>query len=116
MANITKTLKAHPEAQGTGIALSENSVRLTSNEDNNILVDERGVTIAGPISLVSSPNQIRVGGLFTFQNSILGMLPSTMATPSPMYVIDPPVKQIVTLVAQVAIMGGLLGMTAAGAA
>ena len=113
MANI-KTLKSHPKSKA-GIVVSETTVRATVNEDNGIMVDERGTTITGPISLASSPNQIRVGGLFTFQSAIMGMLPSTMATPSPMYMIDPPVKQVGNLVKQAAIMGALIGgIVAAG--
>jgi len=110
-----KTIKVHPSSKA-GVVISENTVRITVNEDNGIMVDERGTTITGPISLATSPNQIRVGGLFTFQNTIAGMLPSTMATPTPMYMIDPPVKQVAKLVKQVAVMGALIGgVTAAGA-
>jgi len=111
-----KTIKSHPSSD-SGIVVSEKSVRLTAAEDNGIMVDERGTSIAGPMSIVSSPNQVRIGGLFTFQTSVMGILPSTMATPSAMYMIDPPVKQVVNLVKQVAMMGAIIGGTiAAGAA
>jgi hypothetical protein len=103
-----KIIKANSAAKA-GIVVSENTVRMTVNEDNGIMVDERGTTIAGPISLACSPDQVRVGGLFTLQNAISGMLPSTMATPSAMYTINPPVKQLAGLVKQVALMGALMG-------
>jgi len=110
-----KTIKIHPSAEA-GVVVAENSVRVTVNEDNGIAVDERGTTVTGPMSLASSPNQIRVGGLFTFQTSVMGMLPSTMATPSAMYMIDPPVKQVIGLVKQVGLMGAIIGgMIAVGA-
>jgi len=107
-----KILKVNPSSKA-GIVVSENTVRSTVNEDNGIMIDERGTTITGPMSIAASPNQIRVGGLFTFQNSISGMLPSTIATPSPMYMVDPPIKQVQNLVQQVAIMGAMIGGTIA---
>jgi hypothetical protein len=111
-----KTIKSHPSAKA-GVVVSESTVRATAQEDNGLMIDERGTTITGPISLASSPNQIRIGGLFTFQNSIMGMLPSTIATPSPMYMIDPPIKQVANLVKQTAIMGAMIGgVVAAGVA
>ena len=109
-----KTLKAHPAATA-GIVVGENSVRLTVTEENNVSIDERGTTISGPMSLATSPNQIRISALFTFQTIAMGVLPSTMATPSAMYMIDPPVKQVANLVKQVAIMAGIIdGTIAAG--
>lgn len=103
-----KVFKSHPESKA-GLVVAESTVRATVNEDNGVMIDERGTTITGPISLAASPNQIRVGGLFTFQNSIMGMLPSTMATPSAMYMIDPPVKQVANLVKQVGVMSAIIG-------
>jgi len=110
-----KVIKANPESNA-GVVVGEGTVRATVNENNGIMVDERGTTITGPISLATSPNQIRVGGLFTFQNSIMGMLPSTLATPSPMYLVDPPVKQVANLVKQVGVMGAIIGGVAAAGA
>jgi hypothetical protein len=110
-----KILKSNPKAEA-GVVVADNSVRATVNEENGLMVDERGTTIAGPMSLATSPNQIRVGGLFTFQTSVMGMLPSTMATPSAMYMVDPPVKQVVSLVKQVALMGAMIGGVMAGGA
>lgn len=110
-----KVLKSSPKAK-SGIVVSDNSVRMNATEENGVMVDERGTSISGPMSLATSPNQIRVGGLFTFQTSVMGMLPSTMATPSAMYMVDPPVKQVITLVKQVALMGAMIGgVMAAGA-
>jgi len=103
-----KTIKAHPSADA-GVVVGENSVRVTVTEENSISVDERGTTISGPMSLATSPNQIRISGLFTFQTIAMGVLPSTMATPSAMYMIDPPVKQVANLVKQVALMAGIIG-------
>jgi hypothetical protein len=103
-----KIIKSNPKSEA-GVVVSDNSVRATVKEEHGVSIDERGTTIAGPMSLAVSPNQIRVGGLFTFQTSVMGMLPSTMATPSAMYMIDPPVKQVITLVKQVALMGAMIG-------
>ena len=107
-----KMIKQHPSSKA-GVVVSESTVRATVNEENGLMIDERGTTLTGPLSLATSPNQIRVGGLFTFQSSIMGMLPSTMATPNAMYMIDPPVKQVGKLVKQVALIGALMGGIAA---
>lgn len=111
---MTKTLKSHPTST-SGVVVGDSTVRATVNENNGILVDERGTTIAGSISLATSPNHIRVGGLFTFQGAIQGMLPSTLATPTPMYMVDPPIKQVANLVKQAALIAAMIGGVAGGA-
>jgi len=81
---------------------------MNSGEDNAINIDERGVTINGPMSLVGGTNQIRVGALWTFNNMMALSLPSTIATPTPVLMIDPPGKQLASLMKQAALMIALL--------
>lgn len=103
----TKIIKSN-SSSGAGIVVSENTVRSTVNEDNGILITEKGTTISGPISLVSSTNQIRVGGLWTFNTPYRLTLPSTYATPNAVLVVDPPLKQLETIVKDASLMIGLL--------
>lgn len=109
-----KFLKTHPKSN-SGVVVGDNTVRMNSGEDVGINLDERGITFAGPISFVNGINQIRVGGLFTFNQTVLLTLPSTIATPTPVLMIDPPVKQVASLMKQAAIMMSLMGAIAATA-
>jgi hypothetical protein len=92
-----------------GLVISDNLARLMGNRDNYVMSDNRGTTISGPVSLVAGLDQMRVGGLWTFSNSMQLSLPSTMATPTPVLRIDPPVRQIKELMESVVVMVGLIG-------
>ena len=104
----TKTIKSSPDSKA-GLVVAENVVRQSVNKDNSILIDEKGTTISGPISLVSATNHIRVGGLWTFNDPFKMTLPSTYACPTPTLMIDPPVKQFKELMQDTMVMIGLLG-------
>ena len=104
----TKVIKSSAGADA-GVVVAENVVRMNSNEDNGVMVDERGVTITGPVSFASGTNHIRVGGLWTLNNPMTMMLPSTIATPSPVLMVDPPVKQLINIMKDTAVMIGLIG-------
>lgn len=103
----TKTIKSTPSSKA-GIVVAENLTRITSNEDNGIIVDEKGTTIQGPVSFVSGSEGIRVGALWTFNSAITLSLPSTLATPSPVFNIDPPTAAIEGLIKDTTVMINLL--------
>ncbi len=113
---MAKLVKENPDSDA-GVVVSDTVVRVTVKEDNGIMVDERGTTISGPISLVNGTNQIRVGALWSFNHPMQLTLPSTIATPSPTLMIDPPVLPIASLMKDTIVMVGLIGgMTAIAAA
>lgn len=103
----TKTIKSN-SGSAAGVVVSDNSARITVNEDNGVIVDEKGTTINGPISLVTNPNQVRVGGLWTFNNPFQMMIPSTYATPSVVLMVDLPIKQLTSIMKDAAVMIALL--------
>lgn len=110
----TKVIKSSAESDA-GVVVSDSVVRMNVNKDNGVMVDERGTTITGPISIASATNHIRVGGLWTFNNPMTLSLPSTIATPTPVLMIDPPVKQFKSLMKDAAVMISLMGsLTAVG--
>jgi hypothetical protein len=109
----TKTLKV--AGSDSGIVVSDNRVRINAGEDNGINVDKKGITFCGPISFVNGINQIRSGGIFTFNNMVTLTLPSTIATPSPVLIIDLPVKQIKSLMEETAIMMAMIAGVGAAA-
>jgi hypothetical protein len=104
----TKVIKSQPAADA-GVVVAENVVRMNSNEDNGVMVDERGVTISGPVSFASGANHIRLGGLWTFNNPMTMMIPSTMATPGAVLMVDPPIGQLKNIMKDATVMIALLG-------
>lgn len=105
----TKTFKSDADADA-GIVASKNACRMNGKDDHYVMADERGVTVNGPISFVSGSAQMRYGGLWTMNTELMLSLPSTMATPTPVMNIDPPVKQLAQLMQEVTVMIGLFGV------
>jgi hypothetical protein len=103
----TKSIKSNAEANA-GIVVSNSAVRITSNEDNGFIADERGITLQGPVSIVSSTKHIRFGGLWTMSDPISLTLPSTMATPTPTLQMSPPIGPLKDLIKGAATMIALL--------
>jgi len=106
-------MKAEHDAEA-GIVIAKNATRMNGNKDNYIMADEKGVTVNGPVSFPSGSGQIRFGGLWVMQNEMMLSLPSTLATPTPVMVINPPLKQLAGLMADAAVMMSLLGSFAGG--
>lgn len=104
---MAKSIKTKTDSTA-GVVVSDSSVRITSNEDNGFIADERGITLQGPVSIVSSPEQIRMGGLWTFNSPITLSLPSTLATPNPVFNINPPTGQLKDLMKGASTMISLL--------
>jgi hypothetical protein len=104
----TKTFKSSPDSP-SGIVVSENATRINGNKDNFVLTDESGTTINGPISFPAGASQIRYAGMWTMNTEMILSLPSTMATPSPVMTINPPIKQFTSLMGQAAGMMALIG-------
>ena len=78
------------------------------------MADERGVTVNGPVSFVSGSGQVRFGGLWVMNNELMMTLPSTMATPSPVMTVNPPIAQLQSLMQEAAVMMTLLATFAGG--
>lgn len=109
----TKTIKAEPDGEA-GFVAAKNATRMNGNKDNYVMADERGVTVNGPVSFVSGSGQIRFGGLWVMNNELMMSLPSTIATPSPVMTINPPIAQLSSLMEDASIMIALLGTFAGG--
>lgn len=109
----TKTIKSEANSEA-GFVAATNVVRMNGNKDNYVMADEKGVTINGPISFVSGSGQVRFGGLWVMNNELMMSLPSTLATPSPVMTINPPIAQLASIMKDSAIMISLLGSFAGG--
>ncbi len=109
----TKTIKSEPDGEA-GFVAAKTAVRMNGNKDNYVMADEKGVTINGPVSFVSGSGQIRFGGLWVMNSELMLSLPSTMATPSPVMTINPPLAQLASLMEDSVVMMSLLGSFAGG--
>lgn len=105
----TKTFKSDVDSTA-GVTVSKNVSRMNGTKDNYFMADERGLTMNGPISFVSGSAQMRFSGMWTMNTEMMLSLPSTMATPSAVMTINPPIKQFKTLMEEAAVMIGLFGV------
>lgn len=101
-------------AAPAGIGLGNEVARMHGNKDNYIQIDGLGTYISGRVSLLSQMNQVRTGGLWTFNNNFALTIPSTLGTPVPVLMVDPPLKGLQNIVEQASIMIGLFAGIAAG--
>ena len=92
----TRVIKANQGAK-PGIEVSESVVIIAGDSRHFIAVDERGVTIKGPVSFVTDAMGVRRGGLFVGINDFLHMIPSTIITPIPQNIPIPPVAGVANL-------------------
>jgi len=104
----TRTIKAEPDGEA-GIVTTKNAVRMNGNKDNYVLADERGVTVNGPVSFVAGSSQMRFGGMWTMNSELQMSLPSTIATPTPVMMINPPIAQFTSLMKDAVVMMGIIG-------
>ena len=109
----TKVIKSEPDGEA-GLVAARNTVRMHGNKDNYVLADEKGVTINGPTSFPGGSGQMRFGGLWVMNNELMMSLPSTLATPTPVMTVNPPLAQLASLMAESAIMISLLGSFTGG--
>jgi len=108
-----KTFKAD-DAGESGFVAAKNATRMNGNKDNYVMADDKGIWINGPVSFISGSGQIRFGGLWVMNNELSLTLPSTMATPTPVMTINPPIGQLASLIKDSVVMISLLGAFAGG--
>ncbi|RLC99696.1 MAG: hypothetical protein DRI46_09020 [Chloroflexi bacterium] len=106
---MTKMLKDNVEGEA-GVAVSSNVVRVHGTKENYVAVDEHGTTINGPVSFVAGTEQIRFGALWTMNSELNLSIPSTLATPTAVMIVDPPVKQLAGIMEAAVLMIGILGI------
>lgn len=102
-----KTWKLGPQSKA-GVEVTDRNVAVMANKDNFLQVDESGLYLVGSQSWVTTPENIRVAGLWTQNTAYKQMIPSTVVTPIPNLVVNPPFKGIKQIVDGVAIMKALL--------
>ena len=104
---MSKKIKASPDSPA-GVVIASNVVRMHGTEENFVMADDKGITISGPVSFVDGIENVRAGALWAFNNAMQLMIPSTMATPSPVMRLDPPIAAFARIAKDVAVMTALL--------
>jgi hypothetical protein len=98
---MRRIMKASPESE-SGVEVTEQSVRVSGSRNNLLYVDESGVWIAGPISILAETQNIRVSTGFTLARPYDLMIPSTAVSPSPAIIPDSPVAGFASFAEEVA--------------
>lgn len=107
---MTKTWKNTVESPA-GMSVGDNAVQMSTaagGSTNGVLADETGLYLSGKMSILTSPEQIRMGGLWTMNSPWMLMMPSCMAFPVPMLTINPPIMGIEKMVEAVALFSSML--------
>jgi hypothetical protein len=91
-----------------GLFLEEKGASLVGDSRHFITVDDRGVTIRGPVSFVSDTMGRRTAGLFVGISDFLEMIPQTLITPIPSKIPFPPVFAMTNMLQDVAFFMALL--------
>lgn len=99
--------KAIPESKA-GFMVTPDTVVMAGNSSNFIIVDQHGTAIGGPISFMTTSEQIRQGGLFVQMPDFVRMVPSSVVTPIPPQVPFPPVALIAAVALTMPVLAALL--------
>lgn len=85
-----------------GVFIDEDRAVVAGDNKHFLVADGRGITIKGPIALVSMSNEQRSGGLFVGSGDFAEMIPSTIVSPGPQKFPLPPISGITNLIADIA--------------
>jgi len=106
-----KTIKLSEDGKA-GIQIEQNTVSLVATDAAGdavgIRADETGVYIKGPLSIMTSPSQIRVGSFWVQNSPWRQMLPSSIAFPNPVLKMNMPMKGFEDLIQTVQWFSSLL--------
>jgi len=91
-----------------GLFVEEGAISIVGDKRHFVVADSRGITIRGPISMVTTSESIRKGGLFVGLNDYLEQLPSTIISPLPRNVPFPPVYMVANVVKDIALFMAFL--------
>lgn len=102
-----RVFKASKESKA-GLFLEETAISMIGDKRHFITVDNRGITIKGPVSFISDSMGRRTAGLFVGINDFLEMIPQTIITPIPSKIPFPPLFAVSNVAKDVAFFTSLL--------
>jgi hypothetical protein len=73
---------------------SDTNIRIASGPMSLVVDEQGGNFVQGPISFSSPFTSMRFGGIFKFNPLLFLGIPSTLVTPMPTFIIDPPIKNL----------------------
>jgi hypothetical protein len=85
-----KIWKASRDSEA-GFMITPETAVMAGSKSSFIAIDKSGTHISGPISFITTGENIRTAGLFVGMNDFVKMIPSTMMTPIPSQLPIPPV-------------------------
>lgn len=102
-----------PDAKETFAYASGTSVGLVGSKQMNINVSNKGISMNGPVSIGATPENIRIGVFWTLNPLLMSTVPSTMITPIPTFIFNPPgvqlAKDVGVAVASIAAISAVVG-------
>lgn len=108
MANDrSRVIRTNPDSKAA-IFVEDNAITISGDSRHFVVVDERGITMKGPMSFVSDSLGRRTAGLFTGINDFLEMIPQTILTPIPSKIPNPPVFALQNMAKDLAFFMALL--------
>lgn len=102
-----RVIKETPDASNF-VLLENNTAILASGPNSVSATNTAGVFINGPVSFSSTIDSMKFAGTFRMNPLAASGLPSTMVTPIPMFLIDPPIKGIANMTATASILASLI--------
>ena len=114
-AKVTRIIKAGP-GRTAAIAVTPSLIDLSAPESKDSdpmgisVIGGVGTVLRGPVGFSNRPGDIRIGGMWTFNDLLLSGAPSTMMTPIPVLKFSPPLESIVELFKNVSTIAALAGI------
>lgn len=102
-----KVWKTSLEAKA-GMSVAEEAATMQGSKDSYIAMTPDGTYHGGKHSFICAPSDIRIAGMWTFNDSIVSTLPSTIVTPIPVLSSSQPISGVANITSMVAQLSALL--------
>ena len=90
------------------MSVSEDAATMQASKSNFVVLTSDGTYHGGKHSFICGPSDIRIGGMWTFNDNILSTLPSTIVTPIPVLSNSQPISGVANITTMVAELATLL--------
>jgi hypothetical protein len=91
-----------------GFMVTPDFTVMAGSESAFIAVSKEGTHISGPVSFITTSENIRTAGLFVGMNDFIKMIPSTIAMPIPSQLPIPPVAMFTSIAKSLPFMLAML--------
>lgn len=108
MSDDTRRVFKATQDGKAGVEIANDFAVLVGDQRHFIVADDKGITLKGPVSIISDAMGVRRGGLFVGLNDFLHMIPSTIISPIPTQIPFPPISGLVNLAKDVAFFTAML--------